>query len=102
MSESNPTPKGLKVVHSPRGLFPAEDRAMRNGNCVDPDGNVLGYCVQLTMPVDNPVDNVRRLRRKHGYLFEVPINTPDLHKLTYSDLLIMSEEASSGPTVHKA
>lgn len=99
MNEQNP-PKGLKVVHSKRGLFPREDEAMRKGEAVGPDGEILGYCVQLIMPVDNPVNNVRRFRRKHGYLFEVPINTPDLHKLTYADLLIMSEEAENSAAIH--
>jgi len=59
-----------------------------------------GYVVQFCMPVHNPVNNVRRFRRKHGYLFEVPINAPDIHKLTYADLLIMSEEAENSATIH--
>lgn len=54
---------------------------------------VSWFAIQFTLPVDNPVNNVVKRIRKGGYIFEVPINTPDIHKLTYADLLVMAEEA---------
>lgn len=54
---------------------------------------VSWFAVQFILPVNNPVNNVVKRVRKGGYVFEVPINTPDIHKLTYADLLVMAEEA---------
>jgi hypothetical protein len=64
------------------------------------DPAICGFSVQFTLPVDNPVDNVLRRRVKGGYVFEVPINTPSIHNLTLTQLLIMSEEAMNIHTVH--
>jgi hypothetical protein len=53
----------------------------------------VGYQVQFTLPVNNPVSNVRKIRRKRLIHFEVPINFPEVHKLGYADLLEAAENA---------
>jgi len=55
-------------------------------NVAFPNGR-LGYEVQWTVAVNNPVNNVRKRARKGGWLFEVPINTPDAHKWGLTQLL---------------
>lgn len=52
---------------------------------------MTSYCVQYKLPVENPVSNVS-LRRGNGqYIFEVPINHPDAHKMGFMDLLASAE-----------
>lgn len=45
------------------------------------------YQVQFTLPVDNPVNNVRKTVVKGGYIFEVPLNHPDAHNMGFMDLI---------------
>lgn len=66
----------------------------------DDDPPICGFSVQFILPVDNPVDNVVKRRVKGGYIFEVPINTPDIHSLNLTQLLILAEEASNVHIVH--
>lgn len=53
------------------------------------------YTVQFTMPVDNPVNNVRMRRSQDGKIqtihFEVPINLPDAHNVGLVTLLGFAE-----------
>jgi hypothetical protein len=49
------------------------------------------FTVQFELPVDNPMNNVRIKRSKMGVTFFVPINYPDIHSLTYSDLIAAVE-----------
>lgn len=53
---------------------------------------ITGYEVQFTVPVDNPVNNVRKRKRNGVLIFEVPINHPLAHSLTFSDLLLAVEQ----------
>lgn len=52
-----------------------------------------GYSVQFVLPVDNPVDNVRRTIRKGFVSFEVPVNYPSIHKLNYAELILAATRA---------
>jgi hypothetical protein len=52
---------------------------------------MTSYTVQLTMPVDNPVDNVCMTRKKHHMTFEVPLNHPDVHRMNLMDLIAAAE-----------
>lgn len=45
------------------------------------------YEVQFIMPVDNPVNNVSMTKRKGAFVFFVPINYPDVQKLSLFDLI---------------
>ncbi len=47
------------------------------------------FVVQFTLPVDNPVDNVRVSLGPEGYFFEVPINTPGCEQMGFSQLLAL-------------
>lgn len=49
------------------------------------------YTVQFTMPVDNPVSNVRMGRKKAHMTFEVPLNHPEAHKMGLMDLIAAAE-----------
>lgn len=51
------------------------------------------YKVQFLLPVNNPVDNIRIIRKKSVVVFEVPVNTPDLHELGYRQLVAWAEAA---------
>lgn len=51
------------------------------------------YTVQYVLPVDNPVNKVRVTRGKDAMIFEVPINYPDAHNLTFRDLLQAAEDS---------
>ncbi len=44
------------------------------------------YSVQFEMPVDNPLNNVRRAQKKWGVMFYVPINHPDIDRMGYTQL----------------
>lgn len=46
--------------------------------------------VQITLPVEDPVNNVRCSISKSGYSLEIPHNYPDLHNLTYAQLVHMA------------
>lgn len=50
-----------------------------------------GWAVQWTFPVDNPVNNVRRRTVKGMLTFECPVNLPDVHNLTLTELLGLSQ-----------
>lgn len=54
---------------------------------------VTGYQVQFTLPVDNPVNKVRKTRKNHVIIFDIPINFPDVHNLGYADLLLAADAA---------
>jgi len=58
------------------------------------------YTVQFTLPVNNPANNVVMRRVKDGYAFEVPLNTPDIHKLDLSQLLAMSVLKGDNHIIH--
>lgn len=60
-----------------------------------------GYVVQFCMPVDNPVNNVRKRREKGVVIFDVPINFPNIHNLTYVQLYLASEETAKSATFHR-
>lgn len=45
------------------------------------------WVVQLTVPVDNPENNVRATCRKGVYIFEIPINHPLAHTIGLDDLV---------------
>lgn len=45
------------------------------------------YVVQFVLPVDNPTMNVSIRRAKEYIEFNVPINYPDAHDVTFSELL---------------
>lgn len=49
------------------------------------------YQVQFALPCENPVDNIRKTRKKDVLVFEVPINTPNCEQLGISDLLRMAK-----------
>lgn len=67
------------------------------------------YKVQFSLPVDNPVNNIRMTRKKTVIEFEVPINTPDLANLGYSFLAANAVETVAPteapeevvPVIHK-
>jgi len=42
--------------------------------------------VQFVLPVDNPVNNVRKYQTKGVITFEVPLNYPNVHTVTYREL----------------
>lgn len=92
--------KTQKVSHELQGIRPGDlpDMDLPSGA---KKAGISWFAIQFVLPVDNPVDNVRKMWRKNGYIFEVPINTPDLHKLTYADLLIMAEEAEVAHPIHR-
>jgi len=52
---------------------------------------VTSYTVQYSMPVDNPVNNVRMTRKQHHMTFDVPLNHPDAHKMHLMDLIAAAE-----------
>ena len=43
--------------------------------------------IQYGLPVKNPVDNVVVTRKAHVIHLEIPINYPDIHKVSFADLL---------------
>lgn len=61
-----------------------------------------GYAVQFTMPVDNPVDNVRLIREQRRYIFEVPINHPAIHCLTFADLVREAARCEDIRLIHRS
>lgn len=67
--QSESTPKGVKLHH-----------------VVNRPTNFKGWSVQLLMPVDNPVYNVRMFHRKGVYTFEVPMNYPNVHNIGFEEL----------------
>ena len=48
---------------------------------------MTSYKVQYELPVDNPAHKVRIKKSKCSITFFVPINHPDIHMMTYSDLV---------------
>lgn len=85
MSELSETTKWLHSAaakHLPRG------------------SGVTGYQVQYVMPVDNPVNNVRKRRVKNVIIFDVPVNHPLAHSLGFSDLLLAVEAAEKLVSIH--
>lgn len=51
-----------------------------------PRGKHLCWHVQLEVPVDNPVYNVRMTYESGAYCFTVPINYPNVHSLGFEEL----------------
>lgn len=49
--------------------------------------------VQWIFPVDNPVDNVRSKTAKGVVTIEIPINFPDVHLMSVSELLNIAAQA---------
>lgn len=49
--------------------------------------NRIRYEIQLTMPVDNPENNVFVTVRKGVHIFEVPSNTQNIHSISLMDLI---------------
>ena len=56
-----------------------------------PEEGMTSYQVQFVLPVDNPEKNVRRSCEKGTWTFEVPINYPNAHNLSYMDLVAACE-----------
>lgn len=56
--------------------------------------------IQFIFACEHPVSNVRMYRRKGAWIFEVPVNFPDIHKLTLRDLLALSVVTEDVHTVH--
>lgn len=54
---------------------------------------MTAYTVQYTLPVDNPVNKVRVTRVKGHITFEVPINYPDAHCVTFRELVEAGERS---------
>ena len=61
---------------------------------------ITGYTVQFTLPVDNPVYNVRKTKRNGVIIFEVPINHPTAHMMGFSDLLLAVEASEKLASIH--
>lgn len=71
-------------VYLPRG---SSDPVETENECM----LMTSYTVQITMPVDKPVNNVRMTRVKHHMTFEVPLNHPDVHTMSLMDLIAAAE-----------
>lgn len=61
-------------------------KGLKLHHVVTPPTSFHGWEVQLTMPVDNPVYNVRMKSKKRCYIFEVPINYPNVHNAGFEEL----------------
>lgn len=70
-------------------------------NAALPRGSrITGYEVQFVLPVDNPVNNVRKTKRNGVLVFEVPVNHPLAHSMSFSDLLLAVEAAEKLASIH--
>lgn len=49
------------------------------------------FTVQYKLPVDNPVNNVRKRCVPGGYIFDVPINHPRAHIMGFMELIAANE-----------
>lgn len=53
------------------------------------------YQVQFELPCQYPANNVRMKKRRKVITFYVPLNLPEIHNLTYSQLLTYSALSES-------
>jgi hypothetical protein len=54
---------------------------------------MTSYNVQYVLPVDNPVNKVGMGSRNGNLFFEVPINYPDAHSLSLTQLIDAAERS---------
>lgn len=59
------------------------------------------FSVQFTLPVDNPVNNVRCKAKNGKFSFEVPLNHPDAHTMGLLQLLEASKYLEKPRDIHK-
>ncbi len=57
-------------------------------------GFVKAYQVQFLLPCEDPVNNIWRRIKRGVVHFEVPINTPDIHMVGYSQLAAWAKDAT--------
>lgn len=93
------TPSGKKPeIPGPQIFFPGHALKMKCRHLREE--RIRGWSVQLEFPVDNPVNNVRRSMRKGWVTFLVPINFPEIHRLTLSDLLMLAEHTAQSTGIN--
>jgi len=84
---NHPTMHAMKTV--PRGTM----KCQHTLSMMKAKNMPTSYTVQFELPVDNPVNKVRTTCGKDTKTFFVPINYPDIHTLTYSQLVLAAERS---------